>query len=704
MIPQTWLYRHDKVVTERPYAFDVDEQGWLWEGCGRNRIVGHNLRTNALRVVPVPQMRGRPVFQAFAWEGKLVLVLGEAPFYLVFDPTTGTCLEREIPAERATVWYGTKTLAGKVVLFERSESRALVLDAPDAQPRAVACPFDGQLAMGVACSDGLIYSFLHEPARVVRFDPELERFVDEAPMALPEASVSGSVEHAGVLYCPDSAKGRLLPLELATGRWLDPIPTPDYGELYGYIGGGFGLAGKAYFCLSTYRFPSRLDAKSGKLVLPEGWDRGVDRRPPRFLDRLLAFDPATGTFDYLVAPRQPDGIPLLCYAWTDGERFAVTGIVIPFARPGEPGEQIGPWLILQSEPAAEEAGFGPHDVNWDRSAHVRTYRRSYGATLSLYLPHAEHSPPVVNMQGPATHYSPGRQEEMVRRAGKTDSTLYWKDLAASIVERCASAEERVRSIAAFVQRALYYNPIQEPQTSDPIAVLESHDGRCGHGVAISLALLEAAGIECRQAPLSHHVVAEANYDGSWHMVDALFFGGDPPASQGRVLSVEELKADPYFADAWPQECFAYDPELLLSEDGYQILGYCFGPWGSQPYYSYYVGGERDCPPTLPSILPVQRAGEGRVRLRWTESVKLGGGTIEYDARVFGDRGCTEEVFRATTDQTRCPFDVPGMNRMYFVEVRALDDHRTRNPDTWYPAARSNFVLVPADQYGWYGVM
>ncbi len=26
------------------------------------------------------------------------------------------------------------------------------------------------------------------------------------------------------------------------------------------------------------------------------------------------------------------------------------------------------------------------------------------------------------------------------------------------------------------------------------------------------------------------------------------------------------------------------------------------------------------------------------------------------------------------------------------------------PDTWYPPARWNFVLVPADPYGWYGAM
>ncbi|MBI2440185.1 MAG: hypothetical protein HYV35_02320, partial [Lentisphaerae bacterium] len=186
--------------------------------------------------------------------------------------------------------------------------------------------------------------------------------------------------------------------------------------------------------------------------------------------------------------------------------------------------------------------------------------------------------------------------------------------------------------------------------------------------------------------------------------DALFFGKHQPQREGRVLSVDELKAAPYLADAYPQECFVYDPELLMSADGYQVLGYVFGPWGSEPYYSYYLYAQKDYPPTLPTILPAQRLHDRAVRLRWAESIKFGGGPIEYALRVCQDRNGQDEIFRLTTEETSVPFDVPESNRMYFIEVQARDDHRTKNPATWYPAARSNFVLVPPDQYGWYNVM
>ncbi len=703
MATKTWMYRHDEILTGRPFGFDVDEEGWLWEGCGRDRLTGHNLRTAACVQIPVPQMGQRPVYQAIAWEGKLVLTLGDAPFYLVFDPAKRTCVRREIPAARPIVWYGKKASNGKVILFERTESKVLVLDGPNAEPRPVACPFEGQLADGWSQSDGYLYCPLSDPARVVRFDPVKERFIDENRSPFAEATLAGSHEQDEILYLWDTAGGRLLPLAFEKGTWLDPIPAPDHGRVYGFMGGGFSFQGRVYICLSTFAHPSRLDLETGTCVVPEG-PLTVDGRPPRFLDRLLVFDPRMQSFDYLVAPEQPDGIPLLCYSWTDGERFAITGIVIPFAEPGEPGRIFGPWFVLQSEPAKAEPGFELPDVAFDREAHLARYRRGYGAPRSLYLPHEAHSPAIINMQGPATDYPPGREAEIVRRAKKTDTNAYLSHLAEVVTRDAGTDAEAVKRVAGYVHQALYYNPIQIPHTSDPVAILESHDARCGQGVAVTLALLKALGIPARRVPLSHHVVAEATYDGGDHIVDAMFFGADQPHRDGRVLSVEALKADPYFGDAFPQACFAYDPELLESTDGFWVLGYVFGIWGSEPYYSYYLGAEKEHPPMLPLALPARRVDGHRVCLNWARSLKMGGGAVEYDVCVYSDRACTEAVFHVTTEETSVVYEVEEPNRMYFVEERAMDGHREKNPDTWYPAARSNFVLVPEDQYGWYGVV
>ena len=702
MKDQVWMYRHDEIQTGRPFGIDVDSADWLWEGCGHNRLTGHNLRTAETVQIPVPEMAGRSVVQVIAWQEKLVLTLGDAPYYLVYDPVRRACERREIPGDRPIVWYGVKAPCGKVLLFERSESRVLVLDGPLAEPRVVVCPFDGQLAGGW-CVDGIVYSPMCEPSRIIRFDPRAEQFVDERPGPYPDAALAGYLEHRGVLYVWDTAKGRIFPMEPGRGGWEEGIPTSDHGQIYGFMGGGFGFKGRAYICLSTYMHPSRLDPKTGRIVIPDG-PLTVDGMPPRFLDRFLIFDPDAMAFDYLAAPEQPDGVSLLCYHWTDGERFVITGTTIPYTQPGKLGEIFGSWIVMQSEPAAQEPGFGLPDAAFDRRAHLGRYRRTYGAERSLYLPHTPWTPPIVNMEGPATDYPPGMEAELIRRASRTDKAEYLGHLAETITGGASSDADAVRRVAGYVNRALYYNPIQIPETRDPVAILEGHDARCGQGVTVTVAILEALGIPVRSVGLSHHVVAEATYDGSDHIVDALFFGANQPQKAGRVLSVAELKSNIYFADGFAQECFAYDPELLESEDRFWILGYVFGIWGSEPYYSYYLGAEKAHPPTFPLPLPAQRTGRQEVRLNWARSIKMGGGRIEYDVRVFSDRACREEVMTETTGNTSIVWEVPEANRMYFVEVRAVDDHRAGNPDTWYPAARTNFVLVPEDQYGWYGMM
>ena len=706
---QHWLYRHDEVITPRPYAFDVDEDDWLWEGCGVNRLTGHNLRTAELRQIPVPEMGGRTIYSAFAWQGKLVLVLGIAPFYLVCDPSNGTCVRKAIPpvgdsGTGPVIWYGTQACDGqKLLLYDRSTSRTLILDAPDADPRVVEFPYRGQLATGREHADGLIYSGLDEPARIVCFDPVGERFVDEITGPDADQPISPQHLHNGVLYCTSSSQGRIHPFDLTSRRWLEPILTPDHGDVYGFLGGAFSFQGKLFACLSTYAHPSRLDLRTGKVIVPEG-PLTVDGRPPRFLDRFLVFDPETRAFDYLTAPSQPDGVPLLCYSWTDGERFAITGMVIPYNEPGVPGELRGHWIVLQSVPADGESGFLGYDLNFDRTSHLADYRRTYPRARSVYLSEEPHTPPIVNMQGSATPYLPGREAELKRRVDRTDSDAYLRELAGDVTAGAEEDADRVRRVTGFVQRSLYYNPVQVTGLQDPVAILEAHDARCGQGVTVTLALLEALGIPCRRTDLFHHTVAEARYNGTWHIADALFFGADQPAREGCVLSVEDLKADPYFADRYPQDCFSYDPEQLTSEDGFWIEGYVFGCWGSEPYYSYYLGCPKEHPPTLPAAIPAQRAGRDAVRLNWSRSIKLGGGQVEYAVRVFRDRACREQVFEAVTQETSVEFAVEEPNRMYFVEVRAMDDHRKVQPETWYPAARSNFVLVPEEQYGWYGVL
>ena len=288
----------------------------------------------------------------------------------------------------------------------------------------------------------------------------------------------------------------------------------------------------------------------------------------------------------------------------------------------------------------------------------------------------------------------------------TDPKKYWDDVVAGLITTKQTDQEKAQAILGHVAKHVYYNPIQVPQTFDPIAIHESHSGRCGHGVNVTLELCKAAGLKARSVALANHVVGEIFYEDAWHYADALFFGRNQPSRDGRVLSAEELKADLYFADAYAQDCFNYPPEYLMSNDGWQVLGYVFGIWGSEPFYSFYLGAPKDLPPTIPTLTPVQRLGGNSVRINWTRSLKQGepDAAIDYHISVYDDVKLKNQVFAKTTRETSCVFEVPEMNKMYYILAKAKDSHVAKNAKTWYPNACWNFVLVPKEQYGWYGVM
>ncbi|MBI5092628.1 MAG: fibronectin type III domain-containing protein [Candidatus Hydrogenedentes bacterium] len=352
-----------------------------------------------------------------------------------------------------------------------------------------------------------------------------------------------------------------------------------------------------------------------------------------------------------------------------------------------------------------------YDFGWSKHEHIRRSARSLGAAHSLYFSMTPWTPPTVDMEGLVSYYDPGRIAAMRKRLRGVDKKRYLRTIIERIEKPGMSGKERVAAICGFISDAIYYNPIQQPQENhvgemltDPVELLELHDGRCGQGVLITLALLEAAGIEHRSRNVFHHVTCEAKYDGKWHLADALMFGANQPERDGVVVNVAQLQRDPYFADAFPLRCFEYTPEELLASDGYRLLGYCFGDWGSLAYYSWYMGGDEDYPPMMPVCLPPLRLAGDRVRLRWAASAKRNGGAIRYRVGVYADRARAQKVFERVTHTTSTVFRVPEPNRMYFVSVAATDDHVQKNPNTWYPEAVGNFVLAPRDQYGWYGLL
>lgn len=334
------FYHYPEIQTLRPYAFDVDENSVLWEGANE-AVYRLDTRSGAHEKIALPSLKGHSACSVWTFQGKVYLLLERCDYVTVYDPLNRTEELLALPGNEPTVWYGLKA-AGKLLLFDRSKDGGiLILDHPGAPLRKVTNPFgDIEIAGGRLMANGRIAISKPDYGGFLFFDPERETFLETLD-ADPGTSLLEQT-----WYVSDGINGRLLPYSVREDRWLDPIPTPDHGKVYGFIGGCFDFGNSTYYCLSTYRFRSQINRETGELILPEGWDIGVDgRRPNRFLDRFLVYDAAGEGFEYLIAPQFENRTVLLCYSQVQGDRIYITGYLIPHGADGGPSDQPGDWVV-----------------------------------------------------------------------------------------------------------------------------------------------------------------------------------------------------------------------------------------------------------------------------------------------------------------------------------------------------------------------
>ncbi|MCX5662220.1 MAG: hypothetical protein NTW19_21285 [Planctomycetota bacterium] len=342
------LFRHPEIKTARPFGFDIDDQGLLWQG-NQGAFWVHDTKTGKAHSVAPPELAGLALSGCVCFQGKIVVVHQICDHATVYDPATKTARKLPLPGSKTNVWNACRA-DDKLLLFDRSDDGGiLIVDDLDKPVRKIPAVKGRWPNGGRQLADGRVL-FGSEPGRLFQFfDPKTETLGQEIPYPPGDISFSGGMLHDDILYLADAAAGRLIPYSLKENRWLDPIPTPDRGVIYGFIGGGFQRGSVGYFCLSTYNHPSRLDPATGKLIIPPHADIGVDGKPHHFLDRFLAFDARTRTFSYLQVPPQKDGYPLICYSLQRGNDTYITGYVIPFAPDGSLAKEAGDWIVWQSK-------------------------------------------------------------------------------------------------------------------------------------------------------------------------------------------------------------------------------------------------------------------------------------------------------------------------------------------------------------------
>lgn len=117
-------------------------------------------------------------------------------------------------------------------------------------------------------------------------------------------------------------------------------------------------------------------------------------------------------------------------------------------------------------------------------------------------------------------------EEPVVNPRITANGLYdWYDaqsMAAEVTRGLRTDEARALAVWDWIRYRTYQRSPQDDDSAlHPVRALNGYGyGICGHVAAWMKCLLTAAGVKARVQELAGHTVAEAYYDGKWHLLDA----------------------------------------------------------------------------------------------------------------------------------------------------------------------------------------
>jgi len=217
-------------------------------------------------------------------------------------------------------------------------------------------------------------------------------------------------------------------------------------------------------------------------------------------------------------------------------------------------------------------------------------------------------------------------------------------------------------------------------------------------------LFQHAGLEARLRQFPQHVVAEVRCDSRWVLADADAFKGGivPETPEGRLLTMDDIEANPYVLDRFPPTGWMLRPGSKHTRGmlGHRVRGYvdALEPDDRGFVSGYYVTSARGFPPSLPEIRRFDVIG-GRFRLSWTP-------TQVRDGRVVGYRVCVgtrsrvwtyDDIFQAEAPlaQTSCDVFEAETTALcvegplnsdasaLFASVTAVSDRVEKEPATFF---------------------
>jgi streptogramin lyase len=319
-VATTTFYRHDlKFSSGRLHEPSADEQGNLWFSPLDGRLMKYHTPTGKLDILDLEQLTGKPWKGLHLWpvaRGREVYLCSPAFEQLwVYDTVDGPVQQYALPHLKPQVYGGFSVPEWPFVYLYDTRTAGIVKWDPAAHAGAfIACPYElsGTLYMTFAAPRRKeIWGSTYIGNDLVRFNVSRHEWTGHWKSPLEGATPTPANAVFGeTLYISDHLNGRLVPLDITSGTWGEPIPIPGFREWFGYVSGGTALGGHLYFCHSTWT----------------GGNDSLDGKPHRFLGTWTVFDPKQQTFSRLDIPTRCDESFISAYGQVARNQLYITAV------------------------------------------------------------------------------------------------------------------------------------------------------------------------------------------------------------------------------------------------------------------------------------------------------------------------------------------------------------------------------------------
>ena len=277
------------IKSYRLLAMSMDDDGFIWAGAIHKVVHRYDPRTGKVEDFPIPFPA---TASACICVGKKVYILGQSyPKLIIYNRSEKKFTEIAYPSSKPNVWYGTEAIDGRhIFLFDRGGAGVIKWDTQTDSGKAIPWPYKAPFPGGGSyeSADKAVWCKVWQaggqygPLGIARLDVEKNEFTGFFEFPKSDDGLKPFTDPATTLFLPFTLKGKIVPFDFKEKRWCKFLDVPQYGKLFGFIGGPVPHKGRLYFSLSTYN----------------GTDTGCDGKPYHFCNAILEFDPQTRRFEF----------------------------------------------------------------------------------------------------------------------------------------------------------------------------------------------------------------------------------------------------------------------------------------------------------------------------------------------------------------------------------------------------------------------